>query len=280
MGGLTADVDLLVLRRRDVGVERVVLRRWTDTAPWTNGLVERESAALAALAATPVPAPRVLAADPSGTKAGVRCVLMSELTGSVLLAPREPAAWLRSLAAVQASIHRIRPVLTARSDGWFEPGSDRSWIDDPGLCRTAVDVATALGDDDADDVFVHGDFQPFNVLWRGRRAAPSERSETVSGVVDWPNAGTGPRGVDVGHCLLNLAVLHGPDAAAQYLREYEAAAGVRVGAAPQLRALLGWDRGWQHSIVTQVAGRMTVDLERMRARVVETIRRTVDASSH
>jgi aminoglycoside phosphotransferase (APT) family kinase protein len=71
--------------------------------------------------------------------------------------------------------------------------------DSPGRLRPLVD----------EKVLVHGDYQHFNVLWSQGR---------LTGVVDWPNAGTGNRGSDVGHCRLNLAVLFGPSAAADYQR--------------------------------------------------------------
>lgn len=66
-------------------------------------------------------------------------------------------------------------------------------------------------------MLVHGDYQHFNVLWCDDR---------LSGVVDWPNAATGNRGSDVGHCRLNLAVLFDARTAGDYLVMYERAAGV------------------------------------------------------
>lgn len=61
---MTASPDRIVIRDRDGRPRRVVLRRWTNTEPWTHGLVERESAALGAFADQDVPAPRLIAADP------------------------------------------------------------------------------------------------------------------------------------------------------------------------------------------------------------------------
>lgn len=47
----------------------------------------------------------------------------------------------------------------------------------------------------------------------------------MSGVVDWVNACRGPAGVDVGHCRINLAQIHGLAAADQFLIAYQRLAG-------------------------------------------------------
>lgn len=60
--------------------------------------------------------------------------------------------------------------------------------------------------------FIHRDFHPANVLWEENK---------VSGVVDWPNACRGPQGVDVGHCRVNLAMLHGVEVGELFLEVYQ-----------------------------------------------------------
>ena len=64
---------------------------------------------------------------------------------------------------------------------------------------------------EARSVFIHRDYHPTNVLWRGG---------AVSGVVDWINACQGPAGVDVAHCRTNLVQMYGPEAADQFLNAY------------------------------------------------------------
>ena len=60
-------------------------------------------------------------------------------------------------------------------------------------------------------VFIHRDYHPTNVLWRGT---------AVSGVVDWINACRGPAGVDVAHCRTNLEAMYGLETADQFLARY------------------------------------------------------------
>ncbi len=132
---------------------------------------------------------------------------------------------------------------------------------DRGLRDAAHEAASgALVDE---KVLVHGDYQHFNVLWCEGR---------LTGVVDWPNAGIGNRGSDVGHCRLNLAVLFDAQTAGDYLRMYEHAAGVRVDRRADLRALLCFDLEWQRFIPRQVDGRAPLDLAGMPGRVAAAIR--------
>src|SRR5690606_9702887 len=62
---------------------------------------------------------------------------------------------------------------------------------------------------------------PANVLWH---------DGAVSGIVDWVNGCRGPLGVDVGHCRVNLALLHGVEAADAFLAAYERHAAARQAA--------------------------------------------------
>jgi aminoglycoside phosphotransferase (APT) family kinase protein len=125
-------------------------------------------------------------------------------------------------------------------------------------------AATPLVDE---PVLVHGDYQHFNVLWSNGR---------LTGVVDWPNAATGNRGSDVGHCRLNLAVLFDAATADAYLETYERIADVRVDRRADLRALLCFGPEWQDFIPHQVAGRAPLDVAGMPGRVAAAVRSALD----
>lgn len=263
VGGLTAYMDRITVET-PTGARDLVLRRWPSDER-ADGLVAREASALAALRGCDVPAPELLASDEDGAESGVQCTLTSALDGEPDLAPSDMRAWLGQLAVTQAAIHAVPERALPRWDGWYEDGRPLEWLEDSGLRAAAREAAS--GPLVAAQVFVHGDYQHFNVLWRNRR---------LSGVVDWPNAGTGSRGGDVGHCRLNLAVLFGPDPAAEYLAAYQSEAGVSVDRRADLRALLCFDSAWQRFIPRQVAGRAPLDVAGMPGRVASAVRDTLD----
>ncbi|WP_353952017.1 aminoglycoside phosphotransferase family protein [Knoellia sp. S7-12] len=277
-GGITAAMDRITVDA-PTGVEDVVLRRWPGEN-WAQGLVAREASALAAVRGR-VPAPHLIAMDEDGTETGVRCSLTSALTGQPDLAPADMHSWLSQLATTQAAIHAVPDHPPTRWDGWYDDGAVTSlpdrhgarhrpldWLADHGLREAARDAASGPLVDER--VLVHGDYQHFNVLWCDGQ---------LSGVVDWPNAGTGNRGSDVGHCRLNLAVLFGTRTAADYLASYERVAGVRVDRRADLRALLCFDREWLRFIPRQVAGRASLDLAGMTGRVAAVISSALDGIS-
>lgn len=258
-GGITAHMDRVRVGS-PAGVEDVILRRWPDE-DWADGLVAREAAALVAVRGSEVPAPELLATDETGTDAGVRCTLTSAVVGQPDLAPTDLLSWLGQLATTHAAIHAIPRHLPIRRGGTFDDSAPLDWLADHGLRAAAREAASGPPGDA--DVLAHGDYQHFNVLWRDGR---------LTGVVDWPNAATGNRGGDVGHCRLNLAVLFDAATAADYLVRYERAAGVRVDRRADLRALLEFDLGWRSFIPRQVAGRAPLDLAGMPDRVAATVR--------
>lgn len=276
-GGITADMDRITVET-PTGVDDVVLRRW-PTEDRAEGLVTREAAALEAVRGR-VPAPRLIATDEDGATTGVRCSLTTALPGQPDLAPVDMESWVEQLASTQAAIHAIPdrpPGLSDRYDrGAATSSPDRygirhrtlDWLADRGLREAAREAAS--GPLAEERVLVHGDYQHFNVLWSDGR---------LSGVVDWPSAGTGNRGRDVGHCRLNLAVLFDAKTADDYLLRYERGAGVRVDRRADLRALLCFDLDWQRFIPRQVAGRADVDLAGMPHRVTAAVRSAVDGIS-
>lgn len=264
-GGLTAAIDRVRVRGRGGDVSEVVLRRWPDGNEWWIGSVEEEAAGLEALAAHRLPTPRPIAIDPTGAQVGARAILTSALDGQPLLTPTDFDAWVGQLAGVLARVHAVGPVLTAERRVWFDETADRSWLDDAGLAVEAVAAATSAtgAGSPGQRTLVHGDYQYFNVLWR---------QERLSGVVDWPGVGSGQRGLDVGHCRVNLAVLYSAELAEQFRQRYEAAAGVRVDPRVDLASLLSFGPGWGTFIPRQVDGRMPVDGAGMSARMTTLVR--------
>lgn len=191
---------------------RFVLRWYPDGSVLDAkpDLIERESAALGALAETSVRAPRLIAA-------GSRTMLMTHTHGGVRLALPDPGALREALA----DIHALDPSALA---GWRYAGYHEDvvrgheavangragpeltcptwWHDARAWERALHQTETARPT--APDVFIHRDLHPGNVLWNGRR---------IAGIVDWVNACTGPAAIDFAHCRVNLTVLWGLEAA-------------------------------------------------------------------
>lgn len=206
-GGLSAGMVALETRGGDFA-----LRWWEEPGRWPAACLARQRAALDALVGTDLPVPRCVASDDT-----VPAAVTTWLPGEIDLDPVDPQRWITALADTLVAIHRVPPPpMLPPSDAPADPklDPDLDWLDDPGLeAEARALIATPSTGPPA---LLHGDYQHFNVVWRNGH---------LSGVIDWPLGGAGNRGLDVGHCRLNLAVLFGVDAAMTFLDRYEAAAG-------------------------------------------------------
>jgi len=201
-GGTSSAVHVIHLEDRRGSRHRLVLRRYVR-ADWLAeqpDLAEREAEVLRVLEVGPVPAPRLVAVDPTGEQAGVPAVLMTFLPGRLDWAPSDLDGWLERLAEPLPVIHAT-PVPTAARIPLYRPHElDRAlapppWTRHRRAWERAVEVY--LGPPPSgEQVFIHRDYHPGNVLWSRRR---------VSGIVDWANASLGAPEADVGHCRANLA---------------------------------------------------------------------------
>jgi hypothetical protein len=260
-GGITSSVHRLSLRLRGGAFTQVVLKRFTDP-DWDDmpAVARNEAATLAAVEAMPVPAPRLLGASPDGADTdGVPSLLMTRAPGRVWLTPPDLDAWIHQLSALLPVVHAGAADLSTGqprdSDALTVLRSARR----PHIW-TAAKRVIATEPPTGDAVFVHGDYQHFNVLWsRGR----------LSALVDWSSSRFGPPDLDVGHCRLNLAVLYSAEVAERFRHAYESEAGRRVEPWWDVHQLLAFDDSWQDFIPVQVAGRAPVDVRGMTGRVEE-----------
>ena len=252
LGGLTSDVRAVTL----AGGETLVLRRYTEWGREAGTVVEREAATLEKLAKTSIPAPRLVAATSSGD---VPMLLMTRLSGRVWLTPRDHEAWLLQIARTLVAIHAtpitdppcaespidpeqlVVPDWTTRRDLWKRTNA---------ILSTPPESYTP--------VFVHSDYQHFNMLWTRSR---------LTGITDWVYASSGHPDADAAHCRLNLAVLFSIDHAERFRAMYEAESGRRLDPWWDLRGMTAYDQGWKKFIPMQVAGRTRVDAAGMDDRV-------------
>jgi aminoglycoside phosphotransferase (APT) family kinase protein len=221
-GGISSAVHRITLATMAHGVQNVVLRRF-DNADWLRNepdLARHESESLRWAQRTGVPTPQIVAYDETGSNGGMPAVLMSHLQGSVVLRPRNPAAWLHGLAHALVRIHAVE----ADEFPWaYATYNDIAALQTPEWSRVPELWGAAInrvrGPRPATrECFIHRDYHPANVLWA---------NGAVSGVVDWVNACRGPAGIDVGHCRLNLAMLYDVPTADAFLAAYQSFAGPR-----------------------------------------------------
>ncbi len=216
-GGITAEMRRLTVRARDGDTRELVLRTVVDV-PHAEDWLTREAGALAMLAGSGVSAPGLVAVDAAGAECEHPSLLMACLPGRAVLADEGVETRVPSLARQLVAIHGVRPVV--RPPTYVRHTTAESVVipagADMGVWGTAIDVIRE-GPPAYDGCFLHGDFQPGNVLFDGPR---------ITGVVDWAGPSWGPAELDVAHCSVNLALLHGPEWGLRFAAAYEDAGGV------------------------------------------------------
>lgn len=204
----------------DGEVKEVVIRQF-DNKEWLQeepGLAVHEAESLWKAADAGMFTPELIAYDKSGGVSGVPLVLMSKLEGAVELKPDERNTWLDGLAEALVKIHAV----DAGGFPWsYFSYNDANkveipaWSTIPATWKKAIEIVKGPRPK-VRECFIHRDYHPANVLWE---------NGSVSGVVDWVNACTGPAGVDAGHCRWNLAMLYDVETADQFLEAYQYQAG-------------------------------------------------------
>jgi aminoglycoside phosphotransferase (APT) family kinase protein len=225
-GGITADMRKLTIGGRDGTTTRdLVLRSYVDPffVGYAEDLLTRESGALALLPGTGVPAPALVAVDPTAEHCEYPSLLMTHLAGRTVLDDDGLHTRVPLLARQLVAIHALRPAerprkyvtLTTADTVVTPPGADATtWA-------AAIDVIRSPAPP-YEGRFLHRDFQPGNVLFD----AEGSQNVRITGVVDWAGTSWGPADLDVAHASTNLALLHGPTWGLAFAAAYEEAGGV------------------------------------------------------
>ncbi|GAO10956.1 hypothetical protein TPA0598_07_06800 [Streptomyces lydicamycinicus] len=233
-GGITAEMRRLSIGTRDGGTRHLVLRSFLD--PFYVGHAEewlnREAGALTLLAGTGVPAPGLVAVDPTAAHCEYPSLLMTHLAGRTVFDDEGLATRVPLLARQLVAIHALRPVERPRkyvawttADTVVVPkGADAA------VWAAAIDVIRKPAPP-YEGRFLHRDFQPGNVLFDV--PLPGAADARLTGVVDWAATSWGPADLDVAHCSTNLALLHGPAWGLRFAEAYEEAGGVLATAASE-----------------------------------------------
>jgi aminoglycoside phosphotransferase (APT) family kinase protein len=219
-GGISSAIHVLRVEGHD-GLRSVILRRYVmdELNVEEPDIAVREARTLRLLERADTPTPQLLALDATGDLAGVPSVLMTRVPGRLDWSPVDLDPWLHRLAMVLVELHDA-PITAADGVQPFAPYAPESWepphwLSNERLWERALQVfhGPRL---DLDDVFIHRDYHPGNVLWLRRQ---------VSGVVDWQAASIGPRSVDVWHCRGNLLSRFGLDVCDRFLDVWRSASG-------------------------------------------------------
>lgn len=237
-GGATAEMRRLTIGTRDGGTRHLVLRSFVD--PTRQGpaedLLHREAHALTTLTGTGVPAPGLLAVDPTAAHCEYPSLLMTHLPGRTVLDHEGLETRLPLLARQLAAIHAVRPSVRPREYVTLTTAEtvvtpERA---DATVWAAAIDVIRRPAPR-YEGRFLHRDFQPGNVLFDLPPEAPAGSAATrITAVVDWAAASWGPTDLDVAHCSTNLALLHGPAWGLRFTEAYQEAGGT-LAAAPAER---------------------------------------------
>ncbi|MEE4299658.1 MAG: phosphotransferase [Pseudomonadales bacterium] len=220
LAGGSASAIWRLVARTDRGPMTVVAKQLRGHAVELDaGLIGRELRVLEALRPLGLPVPEPLASDPDGICSGRPALLMSLMEGELLQgADALRAAIPEYVAAIVHWQHRARDVVAGRR---FEPWFDLSAAHAPGadgeLWARAAEIARRFPRPAATG-FIHRDPHPANMLFSSGR---------LTGVIDWPHAGRGPRGMDVSRVAINLACTNDVDATRELRERWEHVTGER-----------------------------------------------------
>jgi aminoglycoside phosphotransferase (APT) family kinase protein len=216
-------VDVVDARgaRHPLVLKRFFRQDWVAREP---DVAAREARHLEKLVAVDLPIPRLVAVDPDGRSCDWPTVAMTRLPGRVELAadgrsPAERDPWLRALAGPLPILHDIGAEVVAdlapyQSYVRLHELVVPSWSSRPDAWARAIAIVQGPAPA-ARECFVHRDYHPTNVLFSQGR---------VSGVLDFTSSSRGAAALDLGHCRLNLAQLHGPEVAERFLALHESLA--------------------------------------------------------
>lgn len=233
-GGMTAEMRKLTIGTRGGSTRDLVLRSFVD--PFYVGHAEdwlnREAEALSLLMGTGVPAPVLLAVDPTAAHCEYPSLLMTQVAGRTVLDDEGLETRIPLLARQLVAIHALRPAERPRK--YVALTTADTVVTPKGADAAAWAAAIAVIRRPAppyEGRFLHRDFQPGNVLFDVSPLGPA--GARITGVVDWAGTCWGPADLDVAHCSTNLALLHGPAWGLRFAQAYEEAGGELAAAASE-----------------------------------------------
>ena len=210
---------------------KIVLRRY-NPANYEEGRNKPacEYHALEMLHKAGVPAPRPLLLDETGDLLGLPGIVTAFAPGKQVEPPTQAPLWGKLAAKTAQMLARIHqaPVTAAHKPWLMDDNTEVAWFIKDGEIPDYM-----RHDPDGEMVwhlvnthwrrwqpveprFAHTDYWSGNILWQDGE---------ISAVVDWEEAGYGHPTADVAYCRMEYFLEGLPDAAEEFLRVYENAAG-------------------------------------------------------
>ena len=212
--------DLYSITLAEGELERQVVLRLFTNRNWLShepDLAVHEATALQAISELDIPVPHLIAFDANGSNCGSPALLMTHLPGRVNLQPVDFDAWLLEQAKVlQTPSFTPVPDFHWHYYPYVKPLTAviPKWSSIPMKWLRAIKAAQQPSPAGV-TCFIHRDFHPTNILWRG---------STLTGIVDWVNACLGPADFDAAWMRINLVQMYGLPAAERFLHHYHSLA--------------------------------------------------------
>lgn len=231
-GGVSADVVLLEFESEVGQKERAVFRALGDSA-WKGLSLDSSRMQFElqeALFKGGLPVPRPLRLDTSCEIWPVPYVLMEFIAGSKEIDANDLTP---ALSVMAQALHQIHSFDTKEAGGclpaqeWDDPVRGAlSYVPDTQVYRELRSALRAWHVDAVDEVLLHGDYWPGNLLWLDGR---------LNAILDWEDAAIGSPESDIAGCRCELMILFGQGAADRFTACYTELAG------RALRDLPVWD---------------------------------------
>lgn len=202
--------------------DRHYILKWFTWEPFiaeSRSRVEHEAQGLDAAHRAGVPAPSLVAIDPTGTATGHPAILMSSIRGASFPRPR---TWPDLAAAAAVQLHESG-VAVHRDHVLYNPDPFApDWAEDGSVWEAAI--AAAADATPERHAVIHRDLHRWNMLWSEGR---------LSGIVDWLSVSNGPVGEDIGRVWVNEVLEGDPDEGSAFRAAY------------RRRAAREWDARWE-----------------------------------
>lgn len=226
-GSFSNSTHLVDARAFDGSLFQVVVRRYAILGTYDRGeKARREFRTLQLMKSRGSPVPEPLYLDDDGTILGSPGIVTRYVPGRLILSQPYPGEWAETLAKTLAGLHAI-PIDVTTTPFLLDANREALWFleskDSIPSYMSAHPKGMAVWEAMLEylpklikvkPTLVHLDYWPGNILWN---------DGTISAVVDWEEAAQGDPNIDVAYCRMDMILTGMSEAAAIFLKTYEAA---------------------------------------------------------